>query len=117
MNAYPDRVRAFFIYGKMSKKHHTIVFTYTTFYDIEDAYLRRKQRVPVIEDIDGDYVTDEPVFTGESQDETVTVKINAAVISQYEGYDVLWQHDDSSSDPSAGSLYLGKRENYDNRGN
>jgi len=85
--------------------------------DIEDAYLRRKQRVPVIEDIDEDYVTDEPVFTGESQDETVTVKINAAVISQYEGYDVLWQHDDSSSDPSAGSLYLGKRENYDNRGN
>ena len=34
MNAYPDRVRAFFIYGKMSKKHHTIPFTYTTFYDI-----------------------------------------------------------------------------------
>lgn len=34
MNAYPDRVRAFFIYSKMSKKHHTIVFTYTTFYDI-----------------------------------------------------------------------------------
>lgn len=28
MNAYPDRVRAFFIYGKMSKKHHTIPFTY-----------------------------------------------------------------------------------------
>ena len=34
MNAYPDRVRAFFIYGKMSKKHHTIPFAYTTFYDI-----------------------------------------------------------------------------------
>lgn len=85
--------------------------------DIEDAYLRRKQRVPVIEDIDEEYVTDEPFFTGESQDETVTVKINAAVISQYEGYDVLWQHEDSSSDPSAGSLYLGKRENYDKRGN
>ena len=34
MNAYPDRVRVFVIFGKMSKKYHTIVFTDTTFYDI-----------------------------------------------------------------------------------
>lgn len=34
MNAYPDRVRVFVIFGKMSKKYHILLFTYTTQCDI-----------------------------------------------------------------------------------
>lgn len=53
--------------------------------EIEEAYIRSKERVPIIDDTEEEYITDEPVI----HDEKNIVKINSAAYSQYKDYDVL----------------------------
>ena len=53
----------------------------------------------------------------ENRMEKNVVKVQSAVISNYEGYNVFWQFDRNGSENIPHRVYLGKRENYDNHGN
>ncbi len=76
--------------------------------EIEDAYIRRKERVEVIDDTEEEVITDEPII---HEDKNI-VKINSAAYSQYKDYDVLCNGEIGNE-----NVYLGKKENYDNMGN
>ncbi len=78
--------------------------------EIEDAYLRRQQAVPVIEDIEDEVISDEPIV-----EERKIVTINSAAISQYKGYDVYVKYEEGGIGTE--KVFLGKSENYDNKGN
>ncbi len=75
--------------------------------EIEDAYLRKQQQVPIIDDTEEEVITDEPVI---HEDKNI-IEINSASISQYKYYDVL-----CNGNIGEENVYIGRRENYDNSG-
>ncbi|MBR3806319.1 MAG: DEAD/DEAH box helicase family protein [Clostridia bacterium] len=88
---------------------------YTLEQEIEDAITNKANEVPVIDDTEEDFISDEPVI--EEVKERNIVEIHSAAYSRYDGYNVLLRHSDTSIPNSPVKVYLGKRENYDNKGN
>lgn len=82
--------------------------------EIEDAITNKANEVPVIDDTEEDYISDEPIIKSES--ERKLAEIHSAAYSQYDGYDVLLRYTDTSVPNSPVEVYLGRKENYDNRG-
>ncbi len=82
--------------------------------EIEDAITNKANEVPVIDDTEEDFISDEPVI---KEDERKFVKVHSASKSRYDGYNVFLRHSDTSIPNSPVEVYLGKRENYDNKGN
>jgi N12 class adenine-specific DNA methylase len=86
-------------------------FLYT---EIEEAYVRKQNEVKVIEDVDEETVSDEPIITEKPKN---IVDIHSASRTFYKGYVALLRWLDTSISNSECEVYLGKDENYDNKGN
>ena len=84
--------------------------------DIEEAYTERREEVKVIDDTDEETVSDEPIISVGQTEEKKIVETHSAIISNYKGYDILlrWTHPESTDREC--EVYIGKRENYDNKG-
>jgi len=84
--------------------------------DIEEAYTERREEVKVIDDTDEETVSDEPIISVGQTEEKKIVETHSAIISNYQGYDILlrWTHPESTDREC--EVYIGKRENYDNKG-
>lgn len=84
--------------------------------DIEEAYSDKREEVPIIDDLDEETVSDEPIISVGQTEEKKIVETHSAIISNYKGYDILlrWTHPESTDREC--EVYIGKRENYDNKG-
>ncbi len=82
--------------------------------EIEEAYVRKQNEVKVIDDVDEETVSDEPIITEKPKN---IVDIHSASRTLYKGYVALLRWLDTSIPNSACEVYLGKDENYDNKGN
>ena len=82
--------------------------------EIEDAYVRKQNEVKVIDDVDEETVSDEPIITEKPKN---IVDVHSASRTFYKGYVALLRWLDTSIPNSACEVYLGKNENYDNKGN
>ena len=84
--------------------------------DIEEAYSDKREEVPIIDDLDEETVSDEPIISAGQTEEKKIVETHSAIISNYKGYDILlrWTHPESTDREC--EVYIGKRENYDNKG-
>lgn len=82
--------------------------------EIEEAYIAKQNEVKVIDDVDEETVSDEPIIPKQPKK---IVEVYSASRTFYKGYDVLLRWLDTSIPNSACEVYLGKSENYDNKGN
>lgn len=82
--------------------------------EIEEAYVRKQNEVKVIDDVDEETISDEPVIAEQPKN---IVEIHSASRTFYKGRVALLRWLDTSIPNSACEVYLGKSENYDNKGN
>ena len=81
--------------------------------EVEQAYVDDLNKVEVVNDIEEDAISDEPIVKPTRN----IVEVHSAARSNYKGYVVLCKHLDTSRPDSPEEIYLGKSENYDNAGN
>lgn len=82
--------------------------------EIEEAYVHKQNEVKVIDDVDEETISDEPIIAEQPKN---IVEIHSASRTFYKGYVALFRWLDTSIPNSACEVYLGKSENYDNKGN
>lgn len=82
--------------------------------EIEEAYVRKQNEVKVIDDVDEETVSDEPIIAEKPKN---IVEVHSASQTFYKGYIALLRWLDTSIPNSACEVYLGKSENYDHKGN
>ena len=82
--------------------------------EIEEAYVNQQNEVKVIDDVDEETVSDEPIIAEQPKN---IVKVNSASRTFYKGRVALLRWLDTSVPNSACEVYIGKSENYDDRGN
>lgn len=82
--------------------------------EIEEAYVRKQNEVKVIDDVDEETISDEPIITEQPKN---IVEVHSASRTFYKGYVALLRRLDTSISNSACEVYLGKSENYDHKGN
>jgi N12 class adenine-specific DNA methylase/primase-polymerase (primpol)-like protein len=81
--------------------------------EIEDAYKNKQEEIKVLYDTEEETLSDEPKLPESTK---TIVQTHSAIISNYKGYDVLLRWINPEKNDREAEVYLGKRENYDNRG-
>lgn len=87
--------------------------------EIEEAYVRKQNEVKVIDDVDEETVSDEPIVATDNSVGSIKrfVHIQSASRTFYKGYVALYKYPNAQlNDFSVSEIYLGKSENYDQRG-
>lgn len=82
--------------------------------EIEEAYVRKQNEVKVIDDVDEETVSDEPIIPEQLKN---IVEVHSASRTFYKGCVALLRWLDTSIPNPECEVYLGKEENYDNKGN
>lgn len=81
--------------------------------EIEDAYRNKQEEIKIIDDTEEETFSDEPIL---SEPVKTVVETHSAIISNYKGYDVLLRWINPEKTDREAEVYLGKKENYDNKG-
>lgn len=81
--------------------------------EIEDAYKNKQEEIKVLYDTEEETLSDDPKL---AEPVKTIVQTHSAIISNYKGYDVLLRWINPEKTDREAEVYLGKRENYDNRG-
>lgn len=81
--------------------------------EIEDAYKNKQEEIKVLYDTEEETLSDDPKLPESTK---TIVQTHSAIISNYKGCDVLLRWINPEKTDREAEVYLGKRENYDNRG-